>query len=361
MSSAQAGPSLKILPCPPAAHLCCCAQAASLVSRPCSSHTLALTLSSGFLFGKQLAMQDPAAPAQVTWAATAVLLQAAIGDPGLVQANLADHKLWPALLAACTPCSTPATVQHTQLLTHLGPSSIALQGFHVGPSMLPNSSVPASLADTELEERATTSPGSSAASASGDHTAAAEQAPPRQQHPDLAFDAPQHDNAASARGAAGDEQPSGHAAQQQQPTEQAQQEHNSNKPTLQQHSPAWLNVAAAERQVAEAGSAGHVAQLITLFLRTQPPQEGADSCGFASRQAFGVLLHCYARHSKAAAAGLKAPVWPVQAQKQRAQHGLLQHVAEAGELFSWQLLASKSTVNVCQRVYNGLVSSIPAC
>ena len=79
-----------------------------------------------------------------------------------------------------------------------------------------------------------------------------------------------------------------------------------------------------------ASTASHVAQIITCCLQSQP------DCGrsletYAGTDSLKALLHCYAVHAAMASCPLSAPVWPAQAQEQRQQHAMLEHVAQAGE------------------------------
>lgn len=215
-------------------------------------------------------MQDATTPVQLACAATAVLLQAAVADPKFIQAQLCDSSAWPALLAACRPGCSLATQQHHQLLTQLDPCGKTLHGATTG-------------AATRCDTCAT-------AAASPDRT-------------EPAFcDQSQH----------------------------AAQTGNS----CSRNRGSKAAAAATQRQLAEAGTAGHVAQLITLFLQTQGMSEPdiGLSRGYATKQALGAMLHCYVAHAQDAAAPLIAPVWALQRQRQTAQHSIVQHVANAGGL-----------------------------
>lgn len=233
-------------------------------------------------------MQDTKTPAQLACASTAVLLQAAVADPNFIQAQLSDSSAWPALLAACRPGCSLAAQQHHQLLTQLDPCWKMLETSH--------GTVPG--AATRCDTCA-------AAAASPDRTEPA------------SCDQSQH------------------AAQ------------TGNSCSRDRGSKA--EAAATQRQLAAAGTAGHVAQLITLFLQTDGGSEpDSINSGYATKQALDAMLHCYVAHAQDAAAPLIAPVWALQRQCQTAEHSTVQHVADAGGL-PW--LWTTPTVIRCSAVW----------
>lgn len=252
-------------------------------------------------------MQDSGTPAELLWAATGVLLQAAIADPDLIQAQIADHNAWPALLAACKSRRSPSAELHAQLVRQLGPSSTGAQGFYAGaaPSVraCPNS---VALAKIAKHGRA-------------QHDTAQHAGPVCQQQ------------SASKQHDAGHDALSGAADEGMYPCQQSQHPAQAQAMMLDSQVQCTSDLQQAEHQMAEAGSAGHVAQLITLFLQTQEQDEGSSKVStFASKQAFDTMLLCYVTHAQEAATVLEAPVCANQKQRQRAQHSMIQHVAEAG-------------------------------
>lgn len=257
-------------------------------------------------------LQDTAMPAQLLWAATGVSLQAAIADPDFVRARLADSKAWPALLAACRPIHSTLAEQHAQLIAQLESRSTALQGLCAGkPQPLTN-----------------------AATCSSGRAAQATQ-PIASLIPDPAEEAcVTHQLLQSGSNQHASNQGTGYGN----PSVQADSSDSGPKLAIDRDQKGYsketaVGIAAAQHQLAEAGTAAHVAQLITLFLQTQPGAEDGDaSSGYASTEALQAMLHCYVAHAQSTADVLPAPVRAVQAQCQRAQHSMIQHAADAGTL-----------------------------
>ena len=225
-------------------------------------------------------MQGQGATAGYMMALTAVLLQAAIADPDLVQAHLADQHCWPALLAVCKPQRTASATQHAHHISQLSCSShVHSSDAHEFPS------------DTQQAVQPT---GYFADLPTGGHITASD-AEQQQQQQTTEGNCRQ---GITPRFGAGRIEQDGELA--------------------------W-----AGYEAHAAAAASHVAQLITVLIQSQPEQAGAAT-SYAGTDALGALLHCYSVHGKTAACHLAAPVWPQQAQRQRQQHAMLQFVAEAG-------------------------------
>lgn len=210
-------------------------------------------------------------------ALTAVLLQAGTADPDLVQALLADHDCWPALLAVCTAQpSTPAQT-HTQRLHQLS-SDACLPTVGLAVAGCGECTQQEVLPQCGLKSNA---------------------------------------GMASEPGCAGD-------STQQVLCDQEEAAEDGGNPNRQSSSLLWTH-----DMQHTASAVSHVAQLITCFVQSQselgsPPEKhsGTDS--------LIALLHCYAVHAATASCPLSAPVWPPQGQLQRQQHAMLEHVAQAG-------------------------------
>ena len=210
-------------------------------------------------------------------ALTAVLLQAAIADPDLVRAHLADHHCWPALLPLCT-CqpSTPVT-QHAQRLSQLSArNTLPASGLSsLGPASSKQESGP----------DCTTGTACNMVSEPCGEDNAAQQLP---SEPDKAADS-----------AGSPSQQSDHSLQ-------------------------------AHHMLHTAGAVSHVAQLITCLVQSQPECDILLGT-YAGTDSLKALLHCYALYADTASRPLSAPVWPAQVQAQQQQHAMLEHVALAGE------------------------------
>lgn len=210
-------------------------------------------------------------------ALTAVLLQAGIADPDLVQALLADHDCWPALLTLCTPqLSTPAE-KHAQRLSRLSP--------HAG-LLTPGS------ADVGCASRQ-------------------QEVPPRGRSEGKA-------DTILEPGCGGDN------TTQQSPCDPADAAGTGVSSRWQSDKLLW-----AHHMQHTASAASHVAQLITSFVQSQP-EAGAPPGKHTGMDSLVALLQCYAMWAETAARPMCAPVWPPQAQLQRHQHAMLEHVAQAG-------------------------------
>ena len=235
-------------------------------------------------------LQDPAATPVFKMALTAVILQAAIADPDLVQAHLADHQSWPNLLAMLTAAPLRSAVQHAQCLQQLAPSSL----LH--------------------EPHGSSGPAAALEGASGTQASL---------NTDTVMQPPAQPVAASLN-----EQHMPDAQQQTMAGAPSTSCSPSPQAVSSQRSPhdEWL---LPEHGLHAAGAASHVAQLITVLIQSQPGLPASVS-SYAGTAAVNALLHCYSAHSETAASGLRAPVWPAQAQRQRQQQAMLQHVAEAG-------------------------------
>ncbi len=211
-------------------------------------------------------------------ALTAVLLQAAIADPDLVQAHLADQACWPVLLAIFKPQPTSSETQHRQRLEQLGASSYLLSGgSDAQRGMMPRHS-PSNLSSEQ---------GRTVPSAQPPLTGS------RQQYSS-------EDNCSQG------------CSQKSAATEPADEE--------------FLQ---AGYEACTAGAASHVAQLITLLTQSQA-SHSSTARTYAGADALEALLHCYSTNAHPSSRQLPVPVWPAQAQRQRQQQAMLQHVAEAG-------------------------------
>lgn len=214
-----------------------------------------------------------------TTALTAVLLQAAIADPDLVQAHLADHHCWPALLALCTSQPSAPAEQHAQRLSQLsGCDSLSTSGL-------------------DISDLTSTSQGI----APGSATDAARNA-------DILSEPEDDEN--TVQQLPRDQDKAGDAA--------VSPSHQCNQRSVPQHMQHTANCVI------------HVAQLITCFVQSQP-ESGLSSDAYAGTDSLKALLHCYAMYAEAASCRLSAPVWPAQVQAQQQQQAMLEHVAQAGE------------------------------
>ncbi|DBB03962.1 TPA: hypothetical protein ACH3X1_013032 [Trebouxia sp. C0004] len=215
-------------------------------------------------------------------ALTAVLLQAAIADPDLVQAHLADQHCWPALLAVCKPEPTTSALQHAHRLTQLAythHNSLAhFQCFRTTPHHLPSPHTSADLS-------------------------------PEPVCADVA------DGTAAFRS----------NAKQQEPTPGRSSSHRSTTAVDLVEG----DLSHAQHAASTAGAASHVAQIITVMVQSQAV-EGDTAPGYAGLDTLQALLHCYSVHAQAASCQLPEPVWPVQTARQKQQQAMLQHVAQAG-------------------------------
>lgn len=249
-------------------------------------------------------------PAQVTWAATGVLLQAAIADPDFIQPRLADSKAWPALLAASRSRCSPIAQQHATLIARLGPSSIALQGLYTGRAQATHAGQASAAKQLSAQTDAGTASDASLRQQSQQSNSPGHEA--------------EHSKAKALNTSNGnDPQRPHHAAG----TDQGKAAGD------------WdvADLASAECEIAQAGTAGHVAQLIRLILQTTDcVADGNASSGHASKEALNAMLHCYVVHAQDAAGVLTAPVWCVQAHRQKAQQSMVQHAAEAGTALAQQ-------------------------
>ena len=222
-------------------------------------------------------MQAPGATGSYMTALTAVLLQAAIADPDLVQALLADQHCWPALLAVCTPKATPPATHHAHRLEQLGCSRHRQAGCLPTPTSPMQQDMLAPHSFSALPSEATL------ADVNAEH-----------QVPYKGKGSQDSRQGCSTGVGPGDEK---------------------------------LLQAACEASTA--GAAGHVAQLMTVMVQSQAGVSGTTA-GYVGLEALEALLHCYSRHAKAASSQLPAPVWPAVAAGHRQQQAMLQHVAEAG-------------------------------
>lgn len=100
-----------------------------------------------------------------------------------------------------------------------------------------------------------------------------------------------------------------------------------------------------------ASAASHVAQLITSFVQSQP-EAGSLLGKHAGMDSLVTLLQCYAMCAETAARPLCAPVWPPQAQLQRQQHAMLEHVAQAGMQRVALLDVACMTVPNCEALHS---------
>lgn len=209
-------------------------------------------------------------------ALTAVLLQAAIADPDLVQAHLADHHCWPALLALCTCQPSTSAAQHAQRFSQLSAcnSLSALGSSSFGPASTKQDSDPDCTTGTACNADMVSEP--------YDVDDAAQQLPC---DPDKAVD-------------------------------------SVGSPILQSGQSLQAN-----HMLHTASAVSHVAQLIICLLQSQPECNRSPST-YAGTD---TLLHCYALYADTASRPLSAPVWPAQVQAQQQQHAMLEHVAQAGE------------------------------
>ncbi len=234
-------------------------------------------------------MQGPDVTPSYMMALTAVLLQAAIADPDLVQAHLADQHCWPALLTVCTPEPTASALQHAHRLTQLA-------GTKHGP-----------LADLHCSS-----------------TASDQQLPSLHTSADLSPDpvsADVADGTAAFRS----------NAEHQEPTQGRSSRHKSTMAVDLVEG----DLSHAQHAASTAGAASHVAQMITAMVQSQAVQCDTPP-GYAGLDALEALLHCYSEHAQAASSQLPEPVWPVQNARQKQQQAMLQHVAQAGEHLSSQ-------------------------
>ena len=229
-------------------------------------------------------MQGPDVTPSYMMALTAVLLQAAIADPDLVQAHLADQHCWPALLAVCKPELTASALQHAHRLTQLA-------GTKHGP-----------LADHHRSS-----------------TASHQHRPSPRSSADLSPEAVSADVADCTEAFKSN-------AEHQEPTQGRSSRHKS---TL-AGDLVEGDVSHAQYAASTAGAASHVAQMITAMVQSQIA-EGDIPPGYANTDALEALLHCYSEHAQTASSQLPEPVWPMQSAQQKQQQAMLQHVAHAGE------------------------------
>lgn len=214
-------------------------------------------------------------------ALTAVLLQAAIADPDLVRAHLADHHCWPALLALCMCLPSSCATQHAQRLSQLSARN-SLSAFG-SSSFGPASTKPESGPD--CISTGTACNADMASEPCGEDDAAQQQ---------LAYDP---DKAVDSAGSP------------------SQQRDQSLRTQHMQHT---------------AGAVSHVAQLIICLVQSQPECDIPPGI-YAGTDSLRALLHCYALYADTASRSLSAPVWPAQVQAQQQQHAMLEHVAQAGD------------------------------
>ena len=223
-------------------------------------------------------------------ALTAVVLQAAIADPDLVHAHLADHNCWPALLAVCTSQPSTAARQHAQRVHQLSSSN----------SMPAPASSGSGLSTIQPEELCGSS---NAMTHSRDRAAgwhAADDITPGgtdQQQP--------HSQTQAAKGKALD-------------TTAGAGQHDGQG--------MWLGPVQATP-----GAASHVAQLTTCLVQSQSGSNSGMSDAYAGIDSLTALLHCYVAHASLASCPLAVPVWPAKVQQQQQQHAMLEHAAQAGE------------------------------
>ncbi len=229
-------------------------------------------------------MQGPDVTPSYMMALTAVLLQAAIADPDLVQAHLADQHCWPALLAVCKPESTASALQHAHRLTQL--------------------------ADTHHNSL-------SHLHCSG--TASHQHLPSLHTSADLSLEAVSA-NVADCTVAFSS------SAKHQETTPGSSSRHR----TTMVVDLVEGDLSHAQHAASTAGAASHVAQMITAMVQSQAV-EGDAPPGYATADALETLLHCYSEHAGAASSQLTEPVWPVQSAQQKQQQAMLQHVACAGQ------------------------------
>ena len=222
-------------------------------------------------------------------ALTAVLLQAAIADPDLVQAHLADQHCWPALLAVCTPEPTASALQHAHRLTQLACTHRkSLSHLHCSGTTS-HQHLPSPPTSAELSVEPVCADVANCTEAFKGH------------------------------------------AEHQKPTQGRSSRH---KPT------AALDLvegdlSRAQHAASTAGAASHVAQMITAMVQSQTV-EGDTPSGYANADALEALLLCYSEHAQAASSQQPEPVWPMQSAQQKQQQAMLQHVAHAGQhLLSW--------------------------
>ncbi|DBA67372.1 TPA: hypothetical protein ACH3X2_001663 [Trebouxia sp. C0005] len=228
-------------------------------------------------------LQGPDVTPSYLMALTAVLLQAAIADPDLLQAHLADQHCWPALLAICKPEPTASAMQHAHCLTQLA-------GTHHN-----------SLAHSHCSRTAS-----------------------HQQLPSLHASAGVPPEAVSVDVADCTEAFSSNAKHQEPAQGRSSRHRSTTAVDLVEGDLSHAHYAASS-----AGAASHVAQLITAMVQSQAV-EGDIAPGYASLNALEALLHCYSVHAQAASNQLPGPVWPMQNARQKQQQAMLQHVAHAG-------------------------------
>jgi len=233
--------------------------------------------------------QGPDVTPSYMTALTAVLLQAAIADPDLVQAHLADQHCWPALLAICNPEPTASALQHANRLAQLaGTHHNSLSHLHCSGTAS-HQHLPSS------------------------HTSA-----------DLSLEAVSADVADCTEVFRS-------SAKRQEPTAGRSSRHRSTMAM----DPVEGDLSHAQHAASTAGAASHVAQMITAMVQSQAVQSDTPP-GYAGLDALEALLHCYSEHAQAASSQLPEPVWPVQSAQQKQQQAMLQHVAHAGQHFnSW--------------------------
>lgn len=226
-----------------------------------------------------VALQAHSAHPKYLTALTAVLLQAAVADPDLVQAHLADHHCWSALLTSCTLQPSTSDEHHAQCLSQLSGSDClsALGLSNFGP------------ASTKQERDLD----------SGTGTAS---------NVDVVWDPDCERN--TAQQLLCDQDNAGDAA--------GSPSHQRDQLSLVQHT---QNTASYVT---------HVAQLITCFVQSQP-DAGESFSTYAGADSLKALLHCYVGCAETASRPLSAPVWPAQVQAQQQQHAMLERVAQAGE------------------------------
>ena len=226
-----------------------------------------------------VALQAHSARPRFMTALTAVLLQAAVADPDLIRAHLADHHCWPALLALCMSKPSASAEQHAQRLSQLSVSDCLST---VGLSI-------SALASTEK--------GSYPSSATGTARNADMISEPAWEE-ETALQLPcDQDKAADAAVS---------------PSQQSDQ------------------LLLAQHMQHTASCVSHVAQLITCFVQSQP-ESGASTSTYAGIDSLKALLRCYVAYAETASRALSAPVWPAQVQAQQQQHAMLENVAQAGE------------------------------
>ena len=247
-------------------------------------------------------------------ALTAVVLQAAIADPDLVHAHLADHTCWPALLALCTYQPSAAARQHAQRVHQLS-------SCHSMPASASASSDLKTTLHQALNGTATVMTHSRGRTTSWQAAGDICQQGADQQEP--------RSQAQAAKGKATDTTAG---------TDQGDEQGTWSGP----------------EQAAE-GAASHVAQLITCLVQSQT---GSNNDTYSGIDSLTALLHCYVAHASAASCQLAAPVWPGQVQQQQQQHAMLEHVAQAGERlhYSTEAVTTHTMLNAA-RMYKSSITA----